>query len=305
RPLNDPQFPWPTFVLGWPIGAIFFWCTDQTIVQHILGARDLKQGQLGAFFASSLKVMTPLFFFLPGIMCKVLHPNLASEDEAYMTMVTTYLPNGLIGLIVAILIAALVSTIDSALNSFSTIFTLDVYSKQIRPNADPKEIKLAGRIVTASAAVCGIILAIALGGVKGMNLFSLLQTITFSFAPSMAVVFLLGVAWKRANSTGAFLTLIFGNTFTVAVGICYLTKWPSLEFWDHPSRHYLMLAFYNFLIVGTFMIVTTLLTKPPLPEHQLPPIKEAYAKFGQHAGVIWKWWGILAFIMVIVYIIFN
>ena len=86
RPADDPKFPWPAIVLGYPTIAVWFWCTDQTIVQRVLGGRDLRQGQLGSAFAGYLKILTPLIFFMPGILCKVLHPDLASENEAYMKM---------------------------------------------------------------------------------------------------------------------------------------------------------------------------------------------------------------------------
>lgn len=301
RPADDPTFPWPAIVFGWPVGAIYFWCTDQTIVQRILGAKDLKQGQLGAVFAGYLKILTPLIFFLPGILCFILHPGLESEDEAYMTMVTTYLPNGMIGLIVAVLIAALVSTVDSGLNSFSTVFTLDVYRRQLRPGASDGEVKIVGQVATALAAVTGVILALAIGSVKGMNLFSVIQAIIFSLAPSMTVVFLFGILWKRGNSKGALSTLVIGNIITVSIGICILAKWPSREFWPH----YLLMAFYNFLGLSVLYVVISLLTGKPPVEKRLPSIKEAYIRYGHHASSIWKWWAVLLLIMVIIYMIFN
>ena len=139
RPTNDSVYPWHAILLGYPVLGIWFWCTDQTIVQRVLGGKDLKQGQYGTIFAGYLKIFTPLIFFLPGIMCKILHPDLASSDEAYMTMVVNYLPTGLVGLVVAVLIAALISTIDSGLNSLSTVFTLDIYLKKYKPDANVKE----------------------------------------------------------------------------------------------------------------------------------------------------------------------
>ncbi|MHC4115704.1 MAG: sodium:solute symporter family transporter, partial [Planctomycetota bacterium] len=148
RPSDAPIYPWYVIVLGYPVMSIWFWCADQTIVQRVLGAKDLRNGQLGTVFAGFIKIITPLIFLVPGILCFVLHPGLDNSDKAYMTMVTSYFPTGLIGLIIAVLIAALVSTVDSGLNSMSTVFTLDFYCKKLRPEAQRKETILVGRIVT-------------------------------------------------------------------------------------------------------------------------------------------------------------
>ena len=105
---------------------------------------------------------------LPGLFCFALHPGI-KEDEAFMTMVTHYLPTGMVGLIVAVLIAALISTLDSGLNSFSTVFTLDIYVKKFRPNASPAETKKLGRIITILVAVFAALCAISMTTIgKGM-----------------------------------------------------------------------------------------------------------------------------------------
>ena len=140
RSSDDDVYPWHAVLLGYPVLAIWFWCTDQTIVQRALGAKSLRESQLGIVFCGYLKIIPPFIFMLPGILCYVLHPDLANPDEAFMTMVTNYLPVGMTGLIVAVLIAALVSTVDSGLNSFSTVFTLDIYVKKFRPDATQAEI---------------------------------------------------------------------------------------------------------------------------------------------------------------------
>ncbi|MFW5831445.1 MAG: SLC5 family protein, partial [Prolixibacteraceae bacterium] len=119
-PHDDENYPWLAIILGYPVLGIWFWCTDQSMVQSVLGAKNLKQGQLGANFTAWLKILDVPIFYLPGILCFVLYPGLSDPNEAYMTMVTRTLPVGMVGLIMAVLIAALVSTIDSALNSLST-----------------------------------------------------------------------------------------------------------------------------------------------------------------------------------------
>ncbi|NOX56257.1 MAG: sodium/solute symporter, partial [Planctomycetes bacterium] len=159
RPVGDKDFPWHAMFLGYPVLGIWFWCTDQTIVQRVLGARDVRQGQLGAVFAGFLKILTPLIFMMPGILCFLLHPELDDPDEAFMTMVTQYLKPGMVGLIVAVLIAAVISTIDSGLNSFSTVFTLDIYVRRLRPEATPSEVnhpRLEGEGFPGLGMSCGL-----------------------------------------------------------------------------------------------------------------------------------------------------
>ena len=126
-PNDDINYPWIAILLGYPVMGVWFWCTDQSMVQSVLGAKNIKQGQLGANFTGWLKILDVPLFIIPGILCFILFPDLKNPDEAYMTMVTQLLPSGLKGLVMAVLIAALISTIDSALNALSTVFTMDIY----------------------------------------------------------------------------------------------------------------------------------------------------------------------------------
>ena len=128
----EAEYPWHAMLLGYGVAGIWFWCSDQTIVQRVLGAKDLRNAQLGTVLAAFLKILPPFLFLLPGILCCVLHPGLDDPDEAFATMIVHHLPTGMVGLMVAVLIAALISTIDSGLNSFSTVFTLDIYKRSIR-----------------------------------------------------------------------------------------------------------------------------------------------------------------------------
>ncbi len=299
RPANDDVFPWPAIVLGYPVLGVWFWCTDQTIVQRVLGSRDIQQGQQGAVFAGYLKILTPLIFFLPGIICAVLFPDLADPDKAYMTMVSHLMPAGMVGLIVAVLIAALISTLDSALNSFSTVFTLDIYVKKFRSSASSKEIRWVGRLMTLFIAILAIFIALSMKTV-GRDLFNLLQGIIAFFAPPMAAVFLLGVFWKRATSLSALLTLIVGSVISLSTGVCQLYEWPYSGFWPH----YLFLSFFLFVILTLFMIMISLLSLKTDVSRPLPGLKEAYEGI-RNAKTTWLFWGGLAVIMSVLYLVFN
>jgi SSS family solute:Na+ symporter len=266
----------------------------------VLGAKDLRNGQLGAVFAGFLKILPPFLFMLPGILCFALHPDLEDSDAAFITMVTNYLPVGMVGLIVAVLIAALISTIDSGLNSFSTVFTLDIYVKNFRPNATPKEIKLLGRVVTVAAAGIAILIALSMADF-GKDLFNLGQSIISSIAPPMATVFLIGVLWKRATEKAAVATLIVGSIVSISIGYCQLKDWPSQVFWPH----YLLVSFYVFAGLCAFMIMVSLLTKKSPGEEDLPTIREAQQQQGSRSKLIWPLWGVLAVIMFALYVFFN
>jgi SSS family solute:Na+ symporter len=212
--------PWYAFVLGYPVLSFWFWCSDQTIVQRVLGARDLKQGQAGTLFCGFLKILPPFIFLVPGILCAVLHPGIADDKEVFLFMVNEYLPVGLVGLIVAVLVAAVISTLDSGLNSFSTVFTLDIYKRWIDPDAGEHRIKVVGRIVTCAAALMAVGIAYYLDTVKNSNLFNLFQSIISYLAPPISAVFVLGVFWRRSTAKAAIVTLILGSIVSVAVGYC-------------------------------------------------------------------------------------
>jgi len=300
RPAADPEFPWPAMFLGYPVMGVWFWCTDQTIVQRVLGAKDLRQGQLGTVFMGFLKILPPFIFILPGILCFVLHPHLLNQDQAFATMVTNYLPVGMVGLIIVVLVAAAISTVAGGLNSFSTLFTLDIYVKKFRPAATQKEIRWLGQISTIVAAALSIACALAMGSF-GKDLFNLIQAIIGFVAPPMAAVFVVGILWKRATAKAAIWTLVAGSLVSISVGLCHMTDWPSKTFWPH----YLLLSFYLFVGICAFMIVVSLATRKSPVEEDLPTLRETYAVQGGQSRLLWILWGILAAIMVGIYALFE
>ena len=302
---TEGDFPWYAMLLGYPVSGLWFWCTDQTIVQRVLGGRTIKQSQQGCIFAAFLKILTPLIFFTPGILCKILHPELGAEvngsDKAYMMMVTQYLPAGMVGLIVAVLIAALISTVDSGLNSLSTVFTLDIYCKHVRPDASPREKTRIGRIVTLIGAILSIFLALGIGAVERMNLFSMLQSILAFLAPPLATVFLLGAVWPRANATGALWTLIVGSIVSISIGLCHMLNFPNADFWPH----FMVLAFYIFAGLMMFMVIASLLTSQPQYDKKAFSLKGIYKTQPISFKNIWLYWAVISLVMIIIYIAFN
>jgi SSS family solute:Na+ symporter len=299
-PANDPDYPWLAIMLGYPVMGIWFWCTDQSMVQSVLGAINLKQGQMGTNFIGWLKIIDLPLFFLPGIIAFVLFPELAVPEEAYATMVTQLFPVGLIGLVMAVIVAALISTIDSALNSLSTIFTLDIYIKRFRPGAGRKEIVRIGRIVTIFGSGMAVLLAMGISTIESSDLFMLLQSILGFLAPPMAVVFLMGVIWKRVTPFAANIILSAGSVISMGIGVLSLFGIPNKEFWPHP----LLLSFYLFVGLIVLITVVTLLTEKGYAGSLLPALKQVRAD-KERQRIVWGLWIALIVVMVVLYVIFN
>jgi SSS family solute:Na+ symporter len=296
RPNDDPDFPWLPILLGYPIMGVWFWCTDQSMVQPVLAAKSLNEGQRGANFTGWLKILDVPLYILPGILCLALYPTLKNPDEAYMTMVTNLFPMGMVGLVLAVLTAALVSTIGSALNALSTVFTMDIYVKRINPEATQPEMIRMGHCVTVVGAVISVIICIAIDSIKGLNLFNVFQSVLGFIAPPMATVFLLGVFWKKASARGANFTLTAGTAFCLIVGVLYLwpPSWLTLQ-WPH----FMLLSFYLFVILVVAMVVISLTDKTS-PRYDIPtPVRE------RSGWLVVAAWTLLAVVMVTLYIIFN
>lgn len=300
-PNSNADFPWLAILLGYPIIGVWFWCTDQSMVQSVLGAKNLEQAQLGTNLTSWLKIIDVPLFILPGIICFLLYPSLKDPNEAYMTMVTGLLPNGMIGFIMAVLIAALVSTIDSALNSFSTVFTIDIFSKKIAPGTEHKNLVLVGRIAMLAGAVISIFIALALDRIKGMDLFSLFQAILGYLAPPMTALFLTGVLWKRTTTIAANTGLIAGSLISLLVGALQLMGYPNKEFWPH----FLLVSFWLCVFIVMMIVVISLLTKDE-KRSDFPTLRESYIKLNyKPTNRVLILWGILFAVMISLYVFFN
>ncbi|MDT0677627.1 sodium:solute symporter [Autumnicola musiva] len=298
-PADDPNYPWLAILLGYPVMGVWFWCTDQSMVQSVLGAKNIKQGQLGANFTGWLKILDVPLFILPGIICFILYPELQNPDEAYMTMVTKMFPVGMTGLVMAVLIAALVSTIDSALNALSTVFTMDIYVKKFQPEASQKQVIKIGRIVTVLGAGIAIFITLAINSIKGLNLFDVFQSILGFIAPPMSVVFLFGVLWKRTTTRAANFILLFGTIISLGIGILYLWVFPADQYEVWP--HFLMLSFYIFVLLSILIVIISIADRTKekfvsvLNYGQIP-------KLTRSAKILW---GALFVVMIALYMIFN
>jgi solute:Na+ symporter, SSS family len=297
-PNTDKDFPWLAILLGYPVMGVWFWCTEQSMVQSVLGAKNLKQGQLGASFIGWLKILDVPLFILPGVLCFVLFPHLQNPDEAYLVLVTNLFPIGMKGLIIVVLLAALVGNIGSSLNSVSTVYTMDIYLKKHKPNATNAEIIKIGRIITPISAIVSVIIALAIDSIKGLNLFNIFQSVLGFLAPSMTVVFLFAVLWKKTTALAVNIILTLGTLFSLTIGVLYLWVYPNniYHFWPH----FLQLSFYIFVILSVAAFLISHFDNRVTDQNTLH-----FGILPKPSRQVWISWIVLIFFMIGLYLIFN
>jgi len=300
QPASDPAYPWYAILLGYPVAAVAFFCTDQSMVQSVLGAKNLEQGQLGVNFIGWLKILSLPLFIITGVLCYVLFPGLKNPNEAYMTMVTNLFPPGMNGLVIVVLIAVLVGTIGSSLNSLSTVFTMDVYVKKINPNATNKEIIKVGRLAVIAGCIFAVFMVLAIDSIKELNLFDIFQSVLGFIAPPLSVVFLLTVFWKRTTRKAVNFTLSIGSVLSLGTGVLYLWVFPSAHFSFWP--HYLILSFLIFIGLLFIAMLISLLDRSP----SVYVVNEMHqSNIEKPSNKVWMAWAALAMVMIALYTFFN
>ena len=207
RPVTDPVLPWPGIITGVLIVGLYFWCTNQFIIQRALGARSLEHGRRGALLAGLLKLPNLFILILPGVMARMIYPHLKTPDLVFPTLAFDLLPNGLRGLMLAALAAAILSSLESIFNSAATLFTMD-FVKHFRPHLSE-----AVLVRTGMAATIGFMILSALWApqiARFPSLWQYLQSILAYITPPVVVVFILGIFWRRGTAAAATATLAVG-----------------------------------------------------------------------------------------------
>ncbi len=299
RPADDPEMPWYAILFGYPVLGIWYWCTDQLMVQRVLGARDIRNGQMGVIFAGFLKILPVFIFVLPGVICYAMFPDLASGDYAYTKIITEWLPVGVRGVMIAVLIAALLSTVDAGLNSISTIFTLDIFRRWF-PGASHQRLLWTGRVATAGA----MLLAIAWSPMIGKfpkGIFIAINQLIACVAPPLTAIFLLGVLWKRTTARAAELALWVGEPVCIVLGLARALNFPA-GFWP-PWLNFMFLAFLMLIAMIAGMIIVSLTTAPPDARNALPLLSDISR--GAHTRAIKAAAVVLAAVMIGLYAIFH
>jgi SSS family solute:Na+ symporter len=267
RPTGDfSGLPWHAVVLGYPVIGIWYWCTDQTIVQRVLGARNEVQGKAGALFTGFLKLLPMFLFVLPGLLCLALVnngllPPLVDTKEAFAHMVMNLLPAGFRGLIVAGLLAALMGTIAGALNSIATLFAFDLY-KRFKPETSDKKLVHIGRAAT----IVGVVLAIIWSPIIGKfdSIYGAIASMICYIAPPITAVFMTGIFWKRATARAGAITLWTG--FVMGLIVFALDLFKAHTGWSMLFMHAAGLLCGICILI---MIVVSLLDKNTNTEENL------------------------------------
>lgn len=256
-PATDPNYPWfGVFTLFLSIG-IWYNCTNQFIVQRCLGARTEWDARVGVIFAGFMKLVIPFLVVVPGIVAYRLFPGLADPDEAYPRLVRAVVPAGLGGIVMAGIASALLSHLASVLNSSSTVFTMDLYRPLVRPNASEKHLVRVGAL--SSFVILVIAVAISIWLARGQyGVFYLIQDVGAWVASPIAVVFLLGVMWRRATSAAATTVLFFGFPYTAFV---QYILFPHVS-WLRPYNNYLNRTFLVWISCLVLMFLVSLCTRP-------------------------------------------
>lgn len=267
RPASDPQFPWTGVVFGGAIVGIWYWCTDQYIVQRTLAAHNIKIGRRGAIFGAYLKILPIFIFLLPGIIAFALKQKglltYEKSDQVFPAMVQQLLPAGIKGLVAGGLMAALMSSLASVFNSSSTLFTVDIF-KKIYPESSEARLVNIGRWATAAIVVLGMIWIPIMQKIGGGVLYQYLQNVQSYIAPPITTVFLLGIFWKRINAQGAIATLFFGLLLGTLRIVAELINdgTPGIVN-TYASINFAHMAIYMFVACCIVCISVSLMTPKP------------------------------------------
>ncbi len=265
QPAGHKFTPWTSLFLAWLSISVWYNCINQFIVQRVLAAKDRWHARMGIVFAGFMKIFLPFIIIVPGLIMFAMDPRLPQPDKSYPLLVQRLIPVGLKGLLLAALFGAIQSTVDSVLNSTSTVITLDIYRRFLRKRPAPhpggdeeRRTVRVGRYVSVAVLLVAIILAPYIGLLK-KGVFAYIQDLYAHFAPPFSALFIVGLFWKRANGTAAVAAILAGIALSVGIDL-YLARWVP---WLEPFLTRATVVW--FFCVG-LMLLLSLLTAPPPPE---------------------------------------
>lgn len=290
---GESDLPWTGMIFGVTISGIWYWCTDQVIVQRTLSSRNMIHAKSGCILAATLKFLPMFILVFPGMASRVLHtdrvacvdPDLCESicqsrtgctNLAYIELVLNELPQGLSGMMLAVMLAALMSSLTSIFNSASTIFTIDIWTR-IRKQATDMELIIVGRCFVLVLVVISVIWIPVIQNSASSQLFVYIQSISSFLSPPICAVYLLAIFWKRTNEPGAFWGLMIGLIiglirfvleYAFTIPSCGEEKEDPRPEWIKAlvdNVHYLHFGCILFVIVFVITVVVSLLTEP-IPE---------------------------------------
>jgi len=227
RPIDDATLPWLGTLVGVPLLGFWYWVTNQYVTQRVLAARSVSHARWGSLFGGFLKLLPLFVMVLPGAMAISVLPGIEHPDRVFPTLVAEILPVGVTGLVLAGLISAIMSSVDSTLNSASTLIVID-FVKPKRPELTPGNIATYGRVTTVVLMTVAAVWAPMIGNFGGLWLY--LQQMFSIIVPPIAAIFLLGVFSRRGNGQAAYTTLLGGIGLGIAVFLLTQLGYWSLHF---------------------------------------------------------------------------
>ncbi|HNR30020.1 MAG TPA: sodium:solute symporter [Candidatus Hydrogenedentes bacterium] len=282
------NYPWLGMLFCAPIIGLWYWCTDQYIVQRALGAPNEQQARRGSIFAAFLKLLPVFIFIIPGMICFALAKsgkvealqqalyaegaiNVERAQAAFPLMVQHALPAGVRGIVVAGLLSALMSSLAGVFNASSTLFTMDFYQK-FRPTASQHQLVWIGRVATTGMVLIGLAWIPVIQGAQG--LYHYLQGVQGYLAPPIFVVFFFGVFFKRLNHKGCLAALVVGfalGVFRLGVDTPVALKLAGFEhgyaegslLWMVNNVYFQYYSLFIFLVSAAVMVVVSLMTEAP------------------------------------------
>ncbi|XP_045398771.1 sodium/myo-inositol cotransporter 2 [Lemur catta] len=292
---RDPltsDLPWPGVLFGMSIPSLWYWCTDQVIVQRSLAAKNLSHAKGGSLMAAYLKVLPLFIMVFPGMVSRILFPDEVAcadpeicrkvcsnpsgcSDIAYPKLVLELLPTGLRGLMMAVMMAALMSSLTSIFNSSSTIFTMDLWN-HLRPRASEKELMIVGRVFVVLLVLASILWIPVVQASQGGQLFIYIQSVSSYLQPPVAVVFIMGCFWKRANEKGAFSGLILGLLLgLIRLVLDFIYAQPLC---NQPDERPAVVKSVHYLYFSVILSTATLITVSTVSWFTEPPSKEMVSR---------------------------
>lgn len=249
-PASDPDFPWTMYLGGLLCISVFYCATNQFIVQRTLAAKNEWHARIGVIFAQYLKFLTPILIIAPALVAPKLFPNLQKPDLLFVDLVEHLLPSGLVGLVMAALVSAVMSHLSGAINSSTTILTMDVYLPYIRKNATEAQSVRFGRLSGIVIIILGILSSVLLISYSDKPVFIYLLNAYGLFTPGIATMFLLGILWKRTTHAGA----LSAGILTIPMSFVMEFLFPQMPFLNRTG-----IVFWSCMVL---CIVVSLLTKP-------------------------------------------
>lgn len=262
---TDGDFAWWIMALGYPVIGVWYWCSDQTIVQRVLGARSERDAQLGPLFAGFIKILPVFIMVFPGVIGYLLFRDAIGEnpDATLVVLIQGLLPRGLQGLVIAGLLAAMMSTVAGALNSTATLVSIDIV-KRMRPETPDRTLVRTGQIT--AVVVMALAMAWSTQGEHFGGIFKGINQMISVLAPPISTVFVMGVFWRRGTAGAALTTLVVGFLLGAVVFVLDFPAFGLRLLTEGLGIPFMLQAFLLFAATSVIFVAASLASPPPDPK---------------------------------------